>query len=714
MPPRCRLLRAIGLLAPVVFCLGCPEPEPVPVEPAPELDMARVLKLEDERSLGEGELASHLTDADDLVRARAALAIGRIGGSQASAQLAPLLGDPSPHVRANAAFSLGILEGAIDSDAVAALTAALADSEPRVRGRAAEALARKEGVKAAGTIGTALLEQLPKGGEPYEWNDPLATSSLLLPHIDLRLGLFALARLSSAEWCSKLIATEGRTPRFSWWPAALVASEFEGDELLPIHLYYAGSPDPTLRFYGARGLGMLEAERPRDYVRQLLFDPNEKVRIEAVRASARLGLVELVPDLLSHLKADTRYVQAEILIALGSLRDPAAVEPLVDRIGDESPWTRSLALAALAHQDPDDFWLLLSGVGSDASWRVRRSVAMLLRTLDARRSHALLIAMAEDPDARVRTEALRTLGLHDPRGSSEIFIRHLSGQDPFERVAAAEALAAAGTEGAFAPVEQAFLLAAREDPRLRADLLEALVRIDPARAEATVRQALEDTSFLLRSRAAAILERSSTEDIPVRPRSSERGLPDYEELLEAPYSPQAFLRTSRGSIEIELFIDDAPQTVSNFIRLSRGGFFDGLEFYQVIPNGYVASGDPRGDGSGGPNYTIRSEINERPFLRGTLAMVEEGKDTGGSRFLIAHMPDMSREGLTTVFGQVINGMEVVDGLEPGDVIEQATIWDGVTSPYRTEPSRAGVGPGAREGARRAPVLKRAGVGPRAH
>jgi cyclophilin family peptidyl-prolyl cis-trans isomerase/HEAT repeat protein len=675
------------LLAPVVFCLGCPKAAPVAVAPTPDDALARVLKLEDERSLGEGELDSHLTDPDGLVRARAALAVGRIGGSQAPAQLVPLLRDSSPHVRATAAFSLGIVEGALPAEAIAALTEALSDPEPRLRGRAAEALARKEGTKAAEAIGAALAFHLPKGGEPYEWNEPITASTLALPSIDLRLGLFALARLSSLEWSWNLIATEGRTPRFAWWPAALAASELQGDELLPIHLYYAGSPDPTLRFYGARGLGRLARERPKDFVRQLLFDPNEKVRIEAVRGSARLGLGELVPDLLSHLKADTRYVQVEVLKALASLRDPAAVEPLIDRIGDESPWMRSLALAALARQDPDDFWLLLSGIGSDPSWRVRRSIASLLKTMDGERSKRLLLEMAEEPDARVRSEALRALGIHDPHGASGILIRHLSAQDPFERVAAAETLAASGTEEAFAPVEQAFLLAAGEDPRVRAALLEALARIDAQEAEPIARQALDDTSFLLRSRAAALLARSSPGEVSIRPRSSERGLPEYRELLDAPYSPRAFLRTSRGTIELELFIDDAPQTVANFIRLSRGGFFDGLEFYQVIPNGHVASGDPRGDGNGGPNYTIRSEINERPGLRGTLAMVEEGKDSGGSRFLITHMPDLSLEARVTIFGQVTAGMEVVDGLEPGDRIEQATIWDGVTSPYRTTGER---------------------------
>jgi cyclophilin family peptidyl-prolyl cis-trans isomerase len=151
--------------------------------------------------------------------------------------------------------------------------------------------------------------------------------------------------------------------------------------------------------------------------------------------------------------------------------------------------------------------------------------------------------------------------------------------------------------------------------------------------------------------------------------------------LEAPYSPQAFLRTSRGRIEVELFIGDAPQTVGNFIRLAREGFFAGNKFYEVVPNGHVASGDPRGDGRGGPGYVIRSEINERPFVRGTLAMIEEGRDSGGSRFLITHLPEPALEGRFTVFGLVTSGMEVVDRLEPSDVIEEVTIWDGVTSPY---------------------------------
>ena len=90
-----------------------------------------------------------------------------------------------------------------------------------------------------------------------------------------------------------------------------------------------------------------------------------------------------------------------------------------------------------------------------------------------------------------------------------------------------------------------------------------------------------------------------------------------------PYSPAAFSDTSRGRLEVELFVADAPQTALNFIRLARAGFFAGTPFYDVVPNGHVAGGDPRGDGMGGPGYVIGSEINERPFVRGTLVLQED-------------------------------------------------------------------------------------------
>ncbi len=640
------------------------------------------MKLEDERATSDSELDALLQDADDRVRARAALALGRRGMVSAASRLAPLLSDPSAYVRATAAFALGILDGPTPPEAAAGLAGALADEEPRVRGRAAEVLARIQGGAAAETIGSALAEWVPRGAEPYDWTEDLARSSVTPPHPDVRNGLLALGKLRSSRAAWSAVATEGRTPRFSWWPAAWTTSQLPGDELEPLHLFYAGSPDPVLRLYGTRGLGNLTAERGRAHLRALLFDPSEKVRIEAVRVAARLGARELLPDLLSHLEADTMYVRAEVLRALAVLpAERAAVEPLIDRVGDASPWIRGFALEALAHQDPDSFWLLLAGIGADPAWEVRLKTAELFSKMGGGRPSERLREMTEDPDARVRASALKSLAVVSPEAAAGVAIHHLAAPDPFERVAAAEILAALDVKEAFAPVEQAFLEERDEDPRIRAALLSALSSIDPEKSRSIATRTLDDPSHFLRNTAAGILARAGVE-ASVRPRSSERRLDEYRASMEAPYSPQAYLTTSRGRIVIELFIADAPRTVDNFIRLARAGFFAGHKFYEVVPNGHVASGDPRGDGRGGPGYVIRSEWNERPFVRGTLAMIEDGKDSGGSRFLITHLPEPELEGRLTVFGLVTSGMEVVDRLEPEDVVEEVAIWDGVTSPYQ--------------------------------
>ena len=122
---------------------------------------------------------------------------------------------------------------------------------------------------------------------------------------------------------------------------------------------------------------------------------------------------------------------------------------------------------------------------------------------------------------------------------------------------------------------------------------------------------------------------------------------------------------------------DAPFTVWNFMALARSGFFNGLTFHRVVSNFVVQGGDPHGDGAGGPGYTIRDEINQRPYLRGTIGMALDWRDTGGSQFFITHAPQPHLDGRYTVFGDVVNGMDVVDRIQPRDVIQRIQIWDGV-------------------------------------
>ena len=130
-----------------------------------------------------------------------------------------------------------------------------------------------------------------------------------------------------------------------------------------------------------------------------------------------------------------------------------------------------------------------------------------------------------------------------------------------------------------------------------------------------------------------------------------------------------------GTIKMELYPDMAPNTVANFVTLANRGFYDGLTFHRVIPNFVIQGGCPIGNGTGGPGYTIKCETEGNPHKHGTgaLSMAHAGKDTGGSQFFITHSPQPHLDGVHTVFGQVIEGQDVVNAIRQGDVMNKVTI-----------------------------------------
>jgi peptidyl-prolyl cis-trans isomerase B (cyclophilin B) len=147
--------------------------------------------------------------------------------------------------------------------------------------------------------------------------------------------------------------------------------------------------------------------------------------------------------------------------------------------------------------------------------------------------------------------------------------------------------------------------------------------------------------------------------------------------------------TTKGEIVAELFDDDAPGTVANFVGLVEGTkewkdpktgakvtrpFYDGLTFHRVIANFMIQGGDPAGNGSGGPGYEIKCETGGKKQVhkRGSLSMAHRGKDTGGSQFFICHSPQSHLDRKHTVFGQVTSGLEVVDKIQAGD--KMTRVW----------------------------------------
>ncbi|WP_209330524.1 peptidylprolyl isomerase [Lunatimonas salinarum] len=137
------------------------------------------------------------------------------------------------------------------------------------------------------------------------------------------------------------------------------------------------------------------------------------------------------------------------------------------------------------------------------------------------------------------------------------------------------------------------------------------------------------------------------------------------------------IHTAKGVMKVSFYDEDAPNTVENFVKLSKEGFYDGLTFHRVIPNFVIQGGCPIGNGAGGPGYTIKCELNgELQYHdRGVLSMAHAGRNTGGSQFFICHSRDNTShlDRNHTCFGKVTEGLEVIDAIRAGDKIEKIVI-----------------------------------------
>jgi len=142
----------------------------------------------------------------------------------------------------------------------------------------------------------------------------------------------------------------------------------------------------------------------------------------------------------------------------------------------------------------------------------------------------------------------------------------------------------------------------------------------------------------------------------------------------------ATIQTPKGTIQIELYDDKTPKTVANFVKLAQDGFYDGLSFHRVIDDFMIQGGCPRGDGTGGPGYQFEDEFH--PELKhdgpGVLSMANAGPNTNGSQFFITHVATPWLDGKHSVFGRVIDGLDVVNAVQQGDKIERVTIAEATT------------------------------------
>jgi cyclophilin family peptidyl-prolyl cis-trans isomerase/HEAT repeat protein len=716
-----RTLTALALALGAAACASAPVAPP-PAGPTFEQKMAWILRLEDRRALRDvpppspmppvvtssarrrpaavvappppPDLVRLLSDKEARVRRRAALAIGRVGLAEGAAPLVALLAeaDADAEVRQMAAFALGLLGARTARDP---LVAALADPSPLVQGSAAEALGLIGDAGAADAIGRMVSQIVQSGAlaqAPGEGDEARRDT----PEAAFRLGIYALVRLKAYGPFAAAVLDAAGQPRVHGWPIAFALQRFEDKRAQPALMTLARDPDPYARAFAVKGLGALKDRAALPVLLPLLsggatgdrsMRPVLPVLIETIRAVGRIGDPSAIAPLLKLIQAADSgpIVRLEAVSALAGFRDrtaPGLMDTLLDLVADPAPAVRAAALRATAALDGDGFIFMLSGLDPDPQWSVRAALASILATLPPEVGLPRLTSMLGDADARAIPAVLAALTKLRAPAAASVLLQRLKADDPVVRVAAANGIGEIRPPGGAAALADAYRFGERDGTYIaRAAALSALTKYGAADAVPVLKTALADKDWALRVRAAALLKTldpATDAETLIRPAPTRAAPEVYQapRLVNPSTSTQVYIDTDRGTIQIELAMLDAPLTVENFVTLARNGYFNGVSIHRVVPNFVIQDGDPRGDGEGGPGYTIRDELNERPYLRGTVGMALDWADTGGSQFFITHSPQPHLDAKYTVFGRVVSGMDVVDRIQQGDVIRRVRVWDG--------------------------------------
>lgn len=691
----------------ITCCATAPPAPPPPAPVSTQQKMAWILQMEDQRTLSlplpppppvlvpprrgvpaqppppsaVPDLTKLIADGEARLRRRAALAIGRVGLKEGVAALTPALADADPDVRQAAAFALGLIGNASAEGVLAPL---LADPVPMVRGRAAEALGQMGATASAGAISRMSAEYgrspAVAAMQPDDEQWPAAPEAEAF-----KLGIFALVRLRAYDALAAAVLDQNGRPLSTWWPIAYALQRVEDPRAAPALRQLAQVSARYTPAFALRGLAAAKETAAGDTVLTLL-DPSKAPRevvVAAIKAAAQLG-IQAAGERLATIAAESRIepnVRLEAVIALGTLKAFDHLPLIQDLMTDDWPAMRAAALRAAAAIDLDSFALVLSGLDADRHWTVRAALADVLATLPSELAVERVRPMLQDEDKRVVPTVLRALVRLRVPDAEAVLASHLRETDPVVRETAAQLIGQLKPASGVAMLREAYTTGTADAAYgARAAAIDALAAYNTPDATEGIRAALADKDWAVRVRALDLLvklEPGVDHRQAIRPAPGAPAAPyDDPQLAAPPFSPHVFIETARGTIEFELAVLDAPQTARSFMALARKGFFNGLQVHRVVPNFVVQDGDPRGDGEGGPGYTIRDELNDRPYLRGTVGMALAWRDTGGSQFFIVHSPQPHLDARYTVLGHVVNGMDVVDRIQVGDVIQRIRVWDG--------------------------------------
>jgi len=602
-------------------------------------------------------IVRHLDDRAPSVRAEAANALGQSAGDSAVADAAGLLEarltvEGDPEVRAVLLRTLGRLRydtiAAFDDAQRTLLTATDHQLPPPVRlglAKALESLARRAPEGAA--LSSEAVERLRALRDAS--SSPLSPPDDQLP---VRVRRLATAALSSAR----------------------VFDARDADQAF-------SDPDEQVRRLGVVGVSRAAdgADRqPR--LAAALTDQSAMVQVEALRGLGTAGAdgADCAPVIgaLDDTATRVRLMAVEVLSELCA--GEGAVDARLDELvgAGEFPadaWhLPAHALVALARRDAMRAAAHLAAAQRSPVWQVRMYAARAAAGIGA---SDVLRTLAADPDPNVAEAAVRGLASVEGPEAGDVYIAALERADYQLVLTAARALekttARATAIPALLSVMERLTLEKREtsrDPRLA--ILERLEELDASNESHALETYLTDFDPAVAERAASILTEWTGSLHAAAPRPLERA--DLSGALDLPETATITL-ARLGVVELRLFPDEAPASVQRFVRRAREGYFDGLSFHRVAPNFVIQGGSPAANEYSGDSAFTRDELGLRSHTRGTVGISTRGRDTGDGQIFVNLVDNDVLDHNYTIIGEVMAGMDLVDEVLEGDVIERVTV-----------------------------------------